>query len=108
MPPVPSVTVSDLSGSEHLLDVRESGEWQAGHVEQAQFVPMSELIGRLAEVPKDREVVVVCRSGVRSAQVAAYLNQNGWSAKNLDGGMEAWAAAGRPMVSETGAPPAVV
>jgi len=108
MPPVPSVTVSDLSGAEHLLDVRESEEWQAGHVEQAQFVPMSELIGRLAEVPKDREVVVVCRSGVRSAQVAAYLNQNGWSARNLDGGMEAWVAAGRAMVSETGAPPAVV
>lgn len=108
MPPVPSVTVSELTGGEHLLDVRESDEWVAGHVEQAQLVPMSELIGRLAEVPKDRDVVVVCRTGARSAQVTAYLNQSGWSAKNLDGGMEAWAAAGRPMVSESGAAPAVV
>ena len=108
MPPVPSVTVNDLSGEEHLLDVREAEEWRAGHVDQAQFVPMSELIARLDEVPKDRELVVVCRSGVRSAQVAAYLNQNGWTARNLDGGMEAWAGAGRPMVSESGDPPAVV
>jgi rhodanese-related sulfurtransferase len=108
VPPVPSVTVNDLTGDEYLLDVREADEWRAGHVEKARFVPMSELIARLDELPKGDELVVVCRSGARSAQVAAYLNQNGWTARNLDGGMEAWVAAGRPMVSETGAPPAVV
>jgi rhodanese-related sulfurtransferase len=105
---VPTVTVTELTGSELLLDVREPDEWQAGHVEQAQFVPMSQLIGRLAEVPKGSDVVVVCRTGARSAQVTAYLNQNGWTARNLAGGMEAWLGAGRPLVSETGAPPAVV
>jgi rhodanese-related sulfurtransferase len=51
--------------------------------------------------------VVVCASGARSAQVTAYLNQNGWTARNLEGGMHAWHAAGRPMVSEEGAPPRV-
>jgi rhodanese-related sulfurtransferase len=108
MSSVPSVTVADLTGGEHLLDIRESDEWQAGHAEQAQFVPMSQLIGRLAEVAKDQDLVVVCRTGARSAQVTAYLNQNGWTARNLSGGMEAWLGAGRPLVSETGAPPAVV
>lgn len=105
---IPSVRVTELTGSEYLLDVREAGEWQAGHAADAAFVPMSLLIGRLGEVPKDTDVVVVCRSGGRSAQVTAYLNQNGWTARNLDGGMHAWHAAGRPMVSADGAPPRVV
>lgn len=108
MPPIPSTTVAELTGDEHLLDVREADEWQAGHAEAAQFVPMSQLMARLAEVPKDRDVVVVCRTGARSAQVTAYLNQQGWTARNLDGGMDAWVGAGRPMVSETGAPPVVI
>ena len=46
---------------------------------------------------------MVCKVGGRSAQVVQYLNQAGWTAVNLDGGMHAWAAAGRPMVSDTGA-----
>jgi rhodanese-related sulfurtransferase len=104
---IPSVRVADLAGSEYLLDVREADEWQAGHAAQAAFVPMSTLIARLDEVPKDTDVVVVCKSGSRSAQVTAYLNQHGWNARNLDGGMHAWVAAGRPMVSEDGAPPRV-
>lgn len=106
--PIPTVRVAELSGSEFLLDVREPDEWQAGHAEQAAFVPMSALLSRLSEVPKDTDVVVVCASGARSAQVTAYLNQNGWTARNLDGGMHAWQDAGRPMVSESGAPPQVV
>ncbi len=104
---IPTVTVAQLDGTEFLLDVREADEWQAGHAESATFVPMSTLITRLDEVPKDRDVVVACRVGGRSAQVAAYLNQNGWTARNLEGGMEAWAKAGRPLTSESGAPPRI-
>jgi rhodanese-related sulfurtransferase len=104
---IPSVRVADLSGSEFLLDVREDDEWRAGHAQDAAFVPMSALISRLDEVPKGTDVVVVCASGARSAQVTAYLNQNGWTARNLEGGMHAWHAAGRLMVSEDGAPPRV-
>jgi rhodanese-related sulfurtransferase len=102
-----TVTVAELDGSEFLLDVREEDEWQAGHAESATFIPMSTLITRLDELPKDRDIVVACRVGARSAQVAAYLNQNGWSARNLEGGMEAWANAGRPLLSESGAPPRI-
>ncbi|MEP7054202.1 MAG: rhodanese-like domain-containing protein [Actinomycetota bacterium] len=106
--PIPSVRVTELSGSEFLLDVREADEWQAGHAEAASFVPMSGLIARLEEVPKDTDVVVVCKSGSRSAQVTAYLNQNGWTARNLDGGMHSWVDAGHPMISEDGSPPRVL
>ena len=107
-PRVPSVAASAVPDDAWLLDVREPYEWQAGHVDGALHLPMGELVGRLGELPHDREVVVVCKVGGRSAQVVQYLNQAGWSAVNLDGGMYAWAAAGRPMVSDTGAAPAVV
>jgi rhodanese-related sulfurtransferase len=107
-PRVPSVSAAAVPDDAWVLDVREPYEWQAGHVEGAAHVPMGELLERLGEVPNDREVVVVCKVGGRSAQVVQYLNQAGWSAVNLDGGMYAWAAAGRPMVSDTGAAPAVV
>jgi rhodanese-related sulfurtransferase len=91
----------------YLLDVREPAEWVAGHAPEATHVPLGQLVARLDEIPADAEVVVVCRSGGRSAQATAYLNQVGRRAVNLDGGMQAWAAAGRPMVSETGAAPVV-
>ena len=110
-PKVPSVTVSDVPAVPDeivLLDVREPYEWQAGHVEGAMHVPMGEVVARLGELPQDRELVVVCKVGGRSAQVVQYLNQAGFNAVNLDGGMSAWARAGRRMVSDTGAPPAVV
>ena len=70
--------------------------------------PIGELIARLDEVPRQGRVVCVCRVGARSAQVAAYLVQQGYDAVNLDGGLAAWAATGRPMVSDTGQPAAVI
>ncbi len=92
-----------------LLDVREDDEWVAGHPPEAVHIPMSALLDRLDEVPRDRTVVVVCRVGSRSAQVAAYLRQQGWpDVHNLDGGLVAWVRAGRELVSETAAPPTVL
>ena len=107
-PDVPSVTVADVDDDSYLLDVREDDEWAAGHIDGAVHIPMGQLITRLHDVPDDRHVIAVCRAGTRSAQVTAYLVQQGKSVRNLVGGMEAWAAAGRPMVSETGAAPAVI
>jgi rhodanese-related sulfurtransferase len=106
-PEVPAVSAADVAGDAFLLDVREPEEWVAGHAPTAVHLPMGSVVAQLADVPTDREVVVVCRSGVRSAQVTGYLNRVGRRALNLDGGMQAWAAAGRPMVSETGAAPVV-
>lgn len=100
---VPTVTQADVSEDAYLLDVREQDEWTAGHAPGAHHVPMMEIPVRLAEVPMDGEVVVVCRSGVRSGQVVAYLQRNGWdNVSNLAGGMEDWQAAGRPLVSDDG------
>jgi rhodanese-related sulfurtransferase len=97
------VTVDAVRPDVFLLDVREADEWAAGHAPHAHHLPMIEIPARADEVPADRDVVVVCRVGQRSAQVVAYLRQRGWErVANLDGGMVEWAAAGRPMVNEDG------
>jgi rhodanese-related sulfurtransferase len=105
---VPVVGAADVPAEAYLLDVRESEEWAAGHAPDAHHLPMMEIPTRLDEIPVDRDVVVVCRVGGRSAQVVAYLRSLGRdNARNLDGGMVAWARAGRPMVSEDGGVPQV-
>jgi rhodanese-related sulfurtransferase len=104
-PQLPEVSAAAVSDDAFLLDVREPEEWAAGHAPEAYHVPMNQLLARLDEVPADRDVVVVCRVGSRSAQVVAYLQANGWSrTSNLHGGMYAWQAAGRPMTTEDGRP----
>jgi rhodanese-related sulfurtransferase len=106
-PYVSEVDASEVPDSAHILDVREPEEWVAGHIDGAQHIPMSQFLQRLAEVPPDRDIVVVCAVGQRSARVAAFLNQRGYDAANLAGGLQAWVALGRPLVSETGEPPFV-
>jgi rhodanese-related sulfurtransferase/glyoxylase-like metal-dependent hydrolase (beta-lactamase superfamily II) len=81
-----------------LLDVREPDEWQQGHADDAVFIPMGEVNARREELPKDRTIVVVCRSGGRSAAVTDALVSHGYDAVNLTGGMCAWTAAGLPTV----------
>lgn len=83
-----------------LLDVREDNEWRVGHAPEAVHVPMSELVQRLDDIPEADQLYVVCRSGGRSAKVAAYLNANGWDAVNVERGMNGWSSIGRPLVSE--------
>lgn len=103
------MTPNEVAPGAYVLDVREPDEWEAGHAPGAHHLPMMEVPARMAEIPTDQEVVVVCRSGGRSGQVVSYLMGNGWdNVRNLDGGMEAWQSAGRPMVSEDGQPARVV
>jgi rhodanese-related sulfurtransferase len=105
--PVPSVDPTGVPADAVMLDVREPGEWQAGHIEGALHIPLADLPSRLAELPGDADLVVVCRSGARSARAVTWLTSNGYHAVNLDGGMGAWAAVGREMVSDTGEAPKV-
>jgi rhodanese-related sulfurtransferase len=106
---IPTVAVDDVDADAYLLDVREDDEWAAGHAPGAAHLPMMEIPSRLSDVPKDRDVVVVCRVGGRSGQVVAYLVQQGYkNVSNLDGGMMRWAALGRPMVAEGGHEPHVL
>ncbi|MFD7299728.1 rhodanese-like domain-containing protein [Streptomyces pharetrae] len=105
---MPTVQVTDLKNDDFLLDVREDDEWQAGHAEGALHIPISDFVARYGELtgaaPQDGRVNVICRSGGRSAQVTMYLAQQGIDAVNVDGGMQAWEAAGRPVVTDQGQP----
>ncbi len=103
------MTASQVDDDAYLLDVREPDEWAAGHAPGAHHLPMMQVPARMAEIPADRDVVVVCRSGGRSAQVVSYLAGNGWdNVYNLDGGMHSWAASGRDVVTDDGRPPQVL
>jgi rhodanese-related sulfurtransferase len=105
---VPGVSVAQLPADAALLDVRESDEWAAGHAPGATHLPMSELTGRVAELPDQDPLYVVCRSGGRSARVVAYLAGQGYPAVNVEGGMLAWAGQGREVVADGGAEPQIV
>ena len=87
-----------------LLDVRDPDEWQAGHADGAAWIPMREIAERQDELPTDREIVVICKTGSRSAQVAGALIAAGYDAANVAGGSEAWQAAGFPIVTDDGQP----
>ena len=104
---VPEVMSADLPAGAFLLDVRENDEWTAGHAPDAVHVRLGELGARTGELPRDREIFVICRTGNRSAYVTQALVAGGWQAINVADGMTGWAVAGRPMVSETGADPYV-
>ena len=81
-----------------LIDVREQYEYDESHIPGITLIPMSELEGRLSEIPTDKEVIVTCRSGNRSSQVTSYLQGLGYdNVHNMEGGILAWQAAGLPV-----------
>lgn len=73
-----------------LLDVREAWELGVASVPDVLHIPMGEVAERLGELQRDQEVVVMCRSGRRSLEVARFLLQNGFQVSNLAGGILAW------------------
>ncbi len=73
-----------------LLDVRESWEQDIARLPGAIEIPTNDVPSRLEELPKDREIVVICRSGGRSAKITEYLDRMGYRVTNLTGGMLAW------------------
>jgi rhodanese-related sulfurtransferase len=80
-----------------LVDVREPGEFEALRAPDAALVPLSSFMARLAELPRDRQLLMICRSGVRSLNAGATLVQHGFtSVANVEGGMIAWQQAGLP------------
>jgi len=81
-----------------ILDVRTQEEWDAGHIPGATLIPLDELPNRLGEVPENIEVVVVCRSGNRSATARdILLNAEFTTVTSIDGGVNQWVAAGFPI-----------
>lgn len=98
-----TITVQDLADrmtDEDLLlvDVREVHEFRDGHVPRAVNVPMSVLPVRVHQLPKDRDVHIICRSGGRSMQVTMWLQRQGYSPVNVAGGTHTWVQAGGPII----------
>ncbi len=86
-------------GDLFLLDVRTPGEYQQARLDGARLIPIDQFVKRLAEVPKDRPVLVYCAVGSRSAQVVNYLARQGYpEIYNMSGGIYAWAQKGLPVL----------
>jgi len=80
-----------------LIDVREPAELAEVRTDRAQPMPMSTFLDHLDELP-EQPIYVLCHSGSRSARVAAYLEEQGIEAVNIEGGIVEWEAAGLPVV----------
>jgi rhodanese-related sulfurtransferase len=88
-----------------LVDCREQYEWDAGRVESAIFIPLNTLMaGGGPELDASTPVAVICRSGNRSELASTMLQARGFDAHNVEGGMEAWEAAGLPFEAPDGSP----
>lgn len=74
-----------------LLDVREHGEWAAGHIQGAKHIPLGQLLERLHELEPEQETIVICQSGNRSGLACELLNERGYRVVNMTGGLNAWA-----------------
>ncbi|MCI2266889.1 rhodanese-like domain-containing protein [Sediminivirga luteola] len=93
------ITITDADQRrlrDQVLDVREDFEVAEGMIPEAVHIPMSQLGARLSELDRARPVIVVCRSGNRSARVAEALTRAGYTADTMAGGMLAWQRAGLP------------
>jgi rhodanese-related sulfurtransferase len=86
-----------------VLDVRRQDEWDQYHAPNTTLIPLDELPNRLSELPKDKEIVVICHSGNRSKQGRDILVNAGYNAVSINGGLLAWIANGYPL---DGTPPA--
>jgi rhodanese-related sulfurtransferase len=81
-----------------FLDVRTQQEWDQGHIERSILMPLDTLPGRMDELPRDKDIVVVCKSGARSKEGTTLLRQSGFPRVTcMNGGIEAWIAAGYPL-----------
>jgi adenylyltransferase/sulfurtransferase len=102
---IPTVSVHDLKQKLEkrevlLVDVREPFEYEIAQIGGAKLIPLGEMPERFAELPRDKGLVMMCKSGARSAQATAFLQQQGYrDVYNLEGGINAWAAEIDPTMS---------
>lgn len=91
-------TLTSRSAETIVLDVREPEEYEQGHVPRAINLPQADLASRLDELPRDRPLALICRSGARSLRAAQFLRQVGFEqVANVQGGTEAWRVVGKPL-----------
>lgn len=84
-------------GRTRLIDVRQADEYRSGHVPGAEFISMSTIPLRLADLPRDERLHIICESGARSWQVCSFLEQHGYQAVTVAGGTSAWRMNGFPI-----------
>jgi rhodanese-related sulfurtransferase len=85
------------TGGAVMLDVRTSAEFEQQHIPGSLLIPLDDLSARMGELPKDKDIVVVCRSGNRSREGTTILRDAGFGRVTcMTGGLQAWAAAGYP------------
>ena len=106
-PEVPEVDVheakSRIGQGAFFLDVRETNEFAEARIPGTTLIPMSEFSARYEEeLPTDRQIVIHCRSGQRSATATAFLIQHGYDAVNVAGGLMAWVEEGLPVEGDEG------
>jgi rhodanese-related sulfurtransferase len=80
-----------------LIDVRQPDEFRTGHAPDARLIPLGDLNKRMSELPKDRQILVICASGSRSSMATHQLVAAGYDAVNVRGGMMGWMQAGLPV-----------
>lgn len=92
------ITASELAAlgeTATIIDVREQGEYDQAHVAGSTLIPMSRFVERLGEIPRDKTVYLLCATGNRSGRVTEYLEQQGYDAVNVAGGITAWQGIGQ-------------
>jgi rhodanese-related sulfurtransferase len=77
-----------------LIDVRETYEWEAGHIAGARHIELERLASQASTIDRDRPVVFQCRSGSRSAMATQAFRAAGYDAYNMEGGITRWAGEG--------------
>jgi rhodanese-related sulfurtransferase len=88
-----------------IVDVREQPEWDAGRIEGSIHLPLNQLMaGGMEELDSNRPVVAICRTGNRSEVASLMLRARGFDAYNMEGGVEAWEAAGFSLTTPEGTP----
>lgn len=103
---IPQMTAADVAEEMRcdavtVVDVRGRAEWESEHIAGVANIPVGELVSRLAEIPRDKPIVLQCQSGARAAIAASVLRLNGVrDVQNLIGGISAWKGAGYPTVAE--------
>lgn len=93
----PREVAAAVARGDMVIDVRTAEEFASGHIAGAHLMPLFAVPLHTASLPRREPIYVVCESGARGAQACQYLDQHGYNASNLQGGMSAWRSAGLPV-----------
>ena len=95
----PKVAQKLIERGAMLLDVRDKDEYETTNINSSVLIPLKELIYKIQELSRDTQIITHCHHGVRSHKAARFLNQKGYNAKSMKGGIEAWSLTVDPKVA---------